>query len=148
MALIDVDWRPDRRKLRQFGAVGAGACALLIGLLYWKRHLLFFEIAAGNVGTAAAWLAGIGVAFLLAAWLAPVVLRPVYLLLTLVTLPIGLVVSFVVLSFVFFVVFTAVALWFRLVGRDLMRRRFDPDADSYWDAREPAPERERYFRQF
>ena len=45
--------------------------------------------------------------------------------------------STVVLAVLFFFVFTPVALLMRLFNRDTMRRRFDPDAVSYWIPRDP-----------
>jgi hypothetical protein len=59
------------------------------------------------------------------------------------------VVSPIILGAIFFVVFTPVALYFRLTGRDALRRRFDRDAKSYWIERvPPGPEGKTFERQF
>lgn len=148
MAMIDIDWRPDRRKLREFGFFGAGGCVLLLGQLFWKHKLLFFAVDPPNVNSAAGWLTGVGLLFLLLALIWPPALRPVYLVLTAVTLPIGFVVSHVAMALIFYLIFGGVGLVFRLIGRDLLERRYDPDAESYWSPRRPAEGKDRYFRQF
>ena len=80
--------------------------------------------------------------------LAPAANRPLYVALVLITYPIGVVLSHVLLAVVFFGVITPVGLFFRLVGRDPLRRRFDPQAESYWVPYRPPDSMERYFRQF
>ena len=46
----------------------------------------------------------------------------------------------IVLALMFGLMFVPIALWFRLRGRDVLSRRFDPDADSYWIKRDPKQE--------
>lgn len=60
------------------------------------------------------------------------------------------IVSPVVLGVIFFVVFTPVALFFKVRGRDSLSRKFDPSLPTYWLQREPpGPDAERSFpRQF
>ena len=109
-----------------------------------KFGLLFFVVfgLAGGVmwwrGRSGAPIAGaLSVAFLLAALLVPGVLQPLNrgwmafaALLHKVTSPI-------ILGVMFFVLFTPVAFVLRLGKRDLMKRRFDAGAGSYWIPREP-----------
>lgn len=42
-----------------------------------------------------------------------------------------------ILAFIFFVVLTPIGLLMRLLGKDLLRLRFDPSAPSYWISRTP-----------
>lgn len=60
------------------------------------------------------------------------------------------IVSPIVLGIIFFGMFMPVALLFRLRGRDVLNRRFDPSTSSYWLHRTPpGPDAERSFpRQF
>lgn len=54
----------------------------------------------------------------------------------------------IILSIVYFLIFTPLALIFRLIGKDPMERRFD-EAGSYWVKREAKEFRpEDYRRQF
>jgi hypothetical protein len=65
-------------------------------------------------------------------------LKHVFVGLSLITLPIGLLVSEIVLLLSFFGLFLPVALAFRLLGRDALQRRLEPAAASYWQ-RKPTP---------
>jgi len=47
------------------------------------------------------------------------------------------IVSPVVMGVIFFVVFTPVALFMRLTGRDALARRYEPALPSYWKRRDP-----------
>ena len=49
----------------------------------------------------------------------------------------NLVVSPVVMGIIFFGIFTPVALFMRVIGRDTMHRRFNPKLQSYWVERTP-----------
>lgn len=62
---------------------------------------------------------------------------------------IGAVVTTVILTLVFYLIFTPVALFFRLIGKDYLERRWNPGAQTYWHAR-PLGERpaEDYLQQF
>ncbi|MBX3402491.1 MAG: hypothetical protein KF699_03665 [Phycisphaeraceae bacterium] len=63
-------------------------------------------------------------------------------------LPIGWTISHILLGMVYFLVFTPIGLIMRLLGKDPMERRFQPDAPTYWIKRPPPAESSRYFRQF
>jgi hypothetical protein len=65
-----------------------------------------------------------------------------------VTLPIGFVISLILMSVFYFGLITPVGLVFRLIGRDVLSRKFDPKASSYWVPHEQASKPERYFQQF
>ena len=67
---------------------------------------------------------------------------------TAVALPIGFVVSHVVMAALFFGLFMPIGLLFRLLGRDSLHRKSDPDASTYWIRRKAVADVRRYFRQF
>ena len=145
--LIDFDLRPDRRTLRQFGFIALVGFGLL-ALLAWLETAIF-ALGLGEARTwVAATLGGIGLLSALLAVLAPAANRPLYVALTLIALPIGFVLSYVILGGLFYLVITPVGLLLRLTGRDPMGRRFLRGESSYWvDARPPRP-KESYFKQF
>lgn len=147
MALVRVDWRPTPRKLRQFGLAalvifGGLAVAALV-----RHHLLFWSLAPATARTAAWALGGLAGAAGLAAVVAPRVLLPLYLGMTVVGIPIGYVVSHVVLAIVYFGVVTPTGLLVRLFRGDPMSRRWERERASYLTPRVPSPPR-RYFRSF
>ena len=89
------------------------------------------------------WALAVAAAFLVLALAAPRVLRPLNLLWFRFGLLLHKVVSPLIMGLLFFVTVTPMALALRLLGKDPLRRSFDPAADSYWIHRDPpgpAPE--------
>ena len=76
------------------------------------------------------------------------VVRTVFLGLMFVAIPIGFVLSTVLLGVLYYLMFTPLALWFKLRGRDTMRRKLEPDAKSYWDHRKGSAPSKRYLRMY
>jgi hypothetical protein len=132
-----VKWHPDREERRRF-ALSMIAGFLLLGLLAAWRHR---ELAQT---TFVLW--GIG-AMLAVAGLVPGLGRAVYLAVYLPTSLIGYVVSHVILTVMFFLVFVPLGLLLRLTGRDLLRLR-RPGQETVWLRRGPTPGPESYYRQF
>ncbi|QDU62996.1 hypothetical protein Pan216_38700 [Planctomycetes bacterium Pan216] len=135
MKLIGMNWSPNDRQLRQFGLIAAVALPLIAWL--WGGGSGWI-VAGGAVGTA---LAAIG-------WLAPRALKPLFLGLSLVTLPIGLVVGELVLAAIYFGLFMPIAILFRLVGRDALERRIDRSATTYWQPKKRPAGPASYFNQW
>ena len=146
-ALVDLDLNPDRRTLRQFGFVAMVGFGLL-AYLAWSESLVFaFGLGASRLPLAY----GFGALAVLCPALslvAPAANRPIYVGLSLLTFPIGFVLSHVILALLFFGMFAPLAIALRIAGRDPMRRRTGAEDESYWDdaRRERTPES--YFRQF
>lgn len=87
------------------------------------------------------WAAAACGLMLLLALAAPAILEPANRLWMKLGLLIGRVVNPIVLSLMFFLIFTPIALVLRLLGKDLLRWRTEPGAASYWISRrdsEPA----------
>ena len=101
--------------VKQFGADWLVFWILLgLGALMLLETLLDEFVAGGKLSFARSW---------------------VYRALLLVAFPIGFVVSWLLLALIYYLMFTPVALWFRLIGRDKMHRRPDPAAQTYWRER-------------
>ena len=135
MKLIELNWQPSDRQLRQFGWIALAA----LPTLGWCWH-------AGSLGIG--WLAGIGAALAGLGTLYPRSLRPLFIGLSLVTFPIGLLVSELALLVLFYGAFLPIGLLVRLTGRDLLQRKFQPAADSYWQPKRQAPDAASYFRRW
>jgi hypothetical protein len=148
MALIEINWKPDRQDLRKFGWICVVAFGGLGGWVWFRASLLGLELSEPVARALSSGLGFVAAASLLASWLVPHALRPLYLLLTLVSAPIGFVVSHVLMGAIFYGLFTPIGLFFKLRGRDALNRRFDRDTTSYWEPRKPATDSSRYFRQF
>src|SRR4051794_40523843 len=106
MALVEIDWNPDARRLRQFAGIGVAAL-LTLAVVSFARHGWSPVVAA--LGATAAGLALCGVAW-------PRGVRYPYLAMVVVTFPIGWLVGHALLGVVYFGLFSAVATAFRLTG--------------------------------
>ena len=145
--MIEIDWHPDDRVLRQFGIIALFGFSFLAAIAWWE--LLIFS---GGLGEARPIVTGVfgGLAGLSAFFslVAPRANLPIYLGLTILSYPIGFVLSYVIMGFLFFVMLTPVGLFFRLTGYDPLHRKFDRDATTYWTNSRPRRGKESYFRQF
>ncbi len=92
-------------------------------------------------------LRGLAIGCGLAALIAPKALRLAYLAVTVIGIPIGYVVSHVVLAVIFFGVLTPTGLLLRFFKGDPIHRRWERGRASYFTARLPSAPR-RYFRTY
>lgn len=145
-ALAELDLKPDARKLRQFGFIALAGFGLLAALAWSEAALFSFGLGDARIAVSGG-LAAVGVLAGLASLVAPRANLPLYLAITLIAYPIGLVLSYVLLALLFYGVITPVGLVVRLTGRDPMARGFSDDS-SYWSRNLPARTKESYFRQY
>ena len=148
MALMEIDWNPDRGKLRGFGWICLVAFGVFGTWIYFRHSIAFLSFSvrsATNVAYVLWTLAGLCAVL---AGAAPLALKPLYVGLTAITLPIGFVVSYVMLGMLFYLVITPVGLVMRLFGRDPLCRTLEPAAKTYWVRRNPTSDVRRYYRQF
>ena len=139
MGMIDVNRNPSRRQLNQFGLIWLVFFAAVAAVMWFKLHSL---VVTGTLACLAAVVPAVG-------WAVPAFMRLVYVGMSILAWPIGFVVSHLLLAAVFYLLVTPIGLIMRLVGYDPMHRRFDPEATSYWIARDGAArEPKSYFRQF
>lgn len=145
--LIEIDLKPDNQTLRQFGWIALVGFGFL-GALAWFEWLIFAFGLGGARETVAGvfWgLAGLAVFFSL---VFPKGNWPIYIGLTIIAFPIGFVLSYLIMGTLFYILIAPVGILFRLLGRDILKRRFEPEAETYWtEARSRRP-REHYFKQF
>ena len=137
MRLSEIKFDAPARILRQFAVLwlvvlgGLGLGKLYSGDSFSGAVLLTVALAVGLTGIAR-----------------PRVIRHVFGAAMIVAFPIGWVVSNILLALIYYGVFTPMALAFRLIGRDALRRRKTPHAESYWETRPQATSASRYFQQF
>jgi len=145
--LVQLQLKPDEKQLRQFGFIALVAFAILGAVTLWRGGLFGLDFG-DQVRNVAYVLWAVGAVSALFSIVIPKANAPLFLVLMLVTFPIGLVVSQVVMLVLFFGILTPVALVFRIAGRDPLDRKFEPDRESYWTDLGPTPEAKDYFRQF
>jgi hypothetical protein len=148
MALIKVNWTPDQKQLRNFGIAGFFVFSLLGGLILWRKSIFGFALSDETASETAIGLIIAAFVCTILSVMAPGLLRPFYLGLTLITLPIGLVLSPLVMGFLYFGVFTPLGIAMRLTGWDPLERKLEPHAASYWIKREVKRTPASYFNQY
>ncbi len=129
----------EQRDLKVFGY----GLAVLLGIIAWRlivKHVVgFWPSILGLTGIVLAAMTAIDYRFL----------KPLYEHWMKVARVIGMVVSTVVLSGIFFAVFGLVGIVLRLLRKDLLSRKIEPDKESYWIRRERMEfKKERYTQQF
>jgi saxitoxin biosynthesis operon SxtJ-like protein len=83
------------------------------------------------------WALVIAAVFLIAALASPSVLRPINFVWTRLGLLLQTVTNPIILGALFYLVVTPFALICRLLGKDMLKLRFEPAADTYWLPRNP-----------
>jgi hypothetical protein len=119
-------------RLRRFGLTVGGVFLLLAAVLFWRTKPLW--PFCGGLGAA---LAGLGLAW-------PAALAPVERIWMTVARAMGWVMTRVILTLLFCLIFTPAGLILRLLGKDPLGLRFPGNTASYWQARtdyDGAPER-------
>ena len=140
----EVNWNPDTAARRTFAkclVIGFPCVALVFLLAGWlagKGWNVPFALKLGAIGAAA------GALF----YAVPAIARPFYVAWYALACCVGLVVGNVVLALVFYVLVTGIGLLKRLGGRQPIRKVPDRQAATYWIDAPPAPEPNRYYRQF
>jgi hypothetical protein len=135
MRLVEVNFHPSNRQLRQFGLIALLALPLLGWL--WSGSLTVIWAAAA----AGAALAAVGL-------VCPRAIKPVFLLLTLATIPVGMIVGELALMVLYYGLFVPLGLVFWLIGRDPLQRRLDRATSSYWQRKQQPAGPASYLRQW
>ena len=146
--VLEIDLKPTSKKLKQFGGIACLALLLIAGWIYWQGSIFWTELSPQARSLTPPILATLGILSGLFSLVAPLANRPLYVALTLLSFPIGFVLSHVLLALIFYGLLTPVGLFFRIVGRDPLERRFDPEATSYWTNYTRVKDKKSYFSQF
>lgn len=112
-------------ELRKFGLVMAIPLGIITGLFFWKGR-----------GSAVIFLA-LTLFFASSALVFPKILTPVERYWMKLAEILSAVMTRVILTLTFFIVITPLGLFLRLIGKDLLQRKFEPDRPSYWEPVEP-----------
>lgn len=138
MRWSEIDFRPKDRMLRQFallwivffGAIGAFQLGVRgrpgVGLT-----LIAVALLVGGLGLAV-----------------PGWIRPIYTSWMVAAFPIGWLVSHAMLGLIYYGLFTPLAIGFRLLGRDPLRRRRKPEGETYYLPKLTPTDPATYFQQY
>jgi hypothetical protein len=140
----DVNWHPNRAARRAFArslVIGfpiVGLLFLLVGYLGSGEWSPVLSLRIGVAGLVA------GLVF----WLVPAIVRPFYVVWYALACTVSFVVSNLLMSAVFYGLFTTIGLLLRVAGRRSITKGPDRSAATYWIDAIPPAEPGRYFRQF
>ena len=134
MKLIELNWSPTDRQLRQFGAV----CMVMLPILGWIW---------GGSPLAIMGLCILGLTFAVAAFLHPPSVKLIFLSLMLLTSPLGLVIGELSMMMIYFGLFLPLSLAFRVAGRDALQLKRSTSSPSYWQAKKQPSSASNYYRQ-
>ena len=109
--------------LRYFGITIGIILLVISGFLFWKEKESFQIFLA------------IGIILFLTAIALPSVLKPVYWIWMIFAIILGWFMTRVILSLLFYVVFTSIGLTLRFFGKQFIELRWDKSKESYWNFR-------------
>lgn len=133
----DLKKKPSRAELRGFRwvlSVGGLVVALLLYVAKHQHGAAGVVVGAAFALTLLSLVPGIG-RWLFAGWMG-------------LGLALGRVTTPILFGLVWLILFTPIALVFRLMGRDAMKRGFPASDASFWEPHGPERETRRYFQQF
>jgi len=114
-----------QQNLKKFGITMAVAFMVITGIILLKhRHSALPTLI-------------IAVIFFIFAYIAPFVLKPVYILWMRLAFILSWVNTRLILTLIFYLVFTPIGLVLRVCGVDLLQIKIKKDKTSYWLKREP-----------
>lgn len=128
----------EKHEIKKFG-MGLTVLLCLIG--GWQLY-------KGNINVYV-WFFGFAGLILALAFFAPIVLKPLFKVITTVGHAIGWVNTRILLGIIFYVIFTPIGILSRLLRKDLLDKRLNKDAKSYWSKKDNGVfAKEQYERQF
>lgn len=133
----DNPFKPSDRMLRQFSALWI----LFFGAIAAWQAFHHRRSAAIILGVIAVVGGVLGLVW-------PRGIRPVFIAWMALAFPIGWVISRAVLGTLFYGMFTPIAWIFRMIGRDALGLKPQPQAATYWLPKDHDVDKSRYFNQF
>lgn len=126
----------DKKTLRNFGLLFFVVLSALAGLSYWKggSNWPWFIVGSGL--------------FLILGLFLPFLLKPFYKVWMIFAFLLGWVMTRIVVTLTFFLIFTPVGFLLRILGKDLLSEKIDRNASTYWRRHEPVSDKSRYLKQY
>ena len=139
MAMLEINWQPSRRELRQFAGIWFPlACAVVCWFVYRATHSWQLLAALGVIAAVLS----------VVAFAVPAVALRLYVGWMVAAFPIGWTVSHLLMGVIYYLLITPMGLLMRCFGRDAMGRKFNRTRDTYWVAHTTPRDKQQYFRQY
>ena len=128
--------KSEKSDLRKFGITVGAILVIIAGFLFWNERESFQLVFA------------IGIVLIVFGISVPVLLKPVYWVWMIFATILGWLMTRVILSLLFYVIFTSIGLISRLFGKKFLDLKPDKSRDSYWNYRSKMFDKENYEKQF
>ena len=115
--------KSEKSDLRKFGITVGIILLIISGFLFWKEKESFQIFLA------------IGITLFLTAIAISAVLKPVYWIWMIFAVILGWFMTRLILSLLFYVIFTPIGLTLRFFGKQFLELRWDKSKESYWNFR-------------
>ena len=111
----------EKNDIQKFGITIGIILMIIAGFLFWKEKESFQIFLA------------IGITLFFTAIAIPVVLKPVYWIWMIFAIILGWFMTRLILSLLFYVIFTPIGLTLRFFGKQFLELRWDKSKESYWN---------------
>jgi len=129
--------KSEKSDIRNFGITLGIILLLISGFLFWKEKESYQIFS------------GIGITLSLIAIAIPSVLKPVYWMWMIFATILGWIMTRVILSILFYIVFSPIGLILRLFGKQFIELQWNKESSTYWNYRfRDSFEKEKYEKQF
>jgi len=129
--------RDEKKDIRNFGIALTVFLSIIGSYRFYHRGQL----------NDALWFYGIGGVSLFLSFFAPLVIKPLYRIMTIVGHKIGWVNQRLILGILFYLLFTPIAIVFKLIGKDPLERKIEVETNSYWIPRKESKREKRTYEQ-
>jgi len=115
--------KSEKSDLRNFGITISVILLIIAGFLFWKEKESFQILFTFGVT-----LCILGIAI-------PFILKPIYWVWMIFATILGWIMTRVILSLLFYIIFTPIGLTLRFFGKQFLELRWDKSKESYWNFR-------------
>ena len=129
--------KSEKSDLRKFGITIGVILLIIAGFLFWKEKESFQILLT------------FGVTLCILGIVIPFILKPIYWVWMIFATILGWIMTRVILSLLFYIIFTPIGLILRFFGKQFLELRWDKSKESYWNYRTNEHlKKENYEKQF
>ncbi len=139
MSLVSLNLEPTEKQLKHFGLISL-IMLNLIGLgIFWLGKISGYGYLI---------FATAGILTYVLGKISQKLIKPIFLAMIILTFPIGWTISHLVMALFYYGIITGIGLFFRVIKRDPLYRKYDSNAGTYWIPSKNERSAKDYFRQF
>jgi hypothetical protein len=110
----------DKKEWRNFGLGLAGIVLLILIIQFFLKHQIFWNLPI------------IALLLLMVSLFIPILLKPLYILFSYISLVLGWMMTRFIITLLFYLVLTPIGLIAKIVGKKFLETGFKKEKDSYW----------------